>query len=206
MAFDPNKHLIKLLGNRQYLPVSARLIWFREQHPDWGIDTSPLVLDVEKQVAVFEARVYNEAGRLMAKGTKMEDIRGFPDYIEKAETGAIGRALAVCGFGTQFAPEFDELASGRFVDSPQERRPGAARPAPSTTEPDASEPTEPPSRPVPIPAQAPSVPNGGASPGPHLCSACGRELTQSQEVLSVRKYGAALCPACQKGRAAAEAG
>ena len=55
----------------------------------------------------------------MAKGTKMEDFRGFPDYIEKSETGAIGRALAACGFGTQFAPDLDEIDANRFVDSPQ---------------------------------------------------------------------------------------
>src|SRR5579872_2677080 len=102
--FDVKKHLIKVQGGRQYLPVAARLVWFREQHPDWGIETRPIAIDTEKQYAIFEALVYNAEGKLMAKGTKMENVRGFPDYIEKAETGSIGRALAVCGFGTQFAP------------------------------------------------------------------------------------------------------
>jgi hypothetical protein len=118
MAFDPKKYLIKLQGNRQYLPVSARLVWFREIHPDWGIETKPLVLDLDKQVAVFEASIFNAEAKLMAKGTKMEDAIGFSDYVEKAETGAIGRALAMCGFGTQFAPELDEYSTGRYVDSP----------------------------------------------------------------------------------------
>jgi hypothetical protein len=36
--------------------------------------------------------------------------------MEKAETGAIGRALALIGYGTQFAPEMDE--EDRIVDSP----------------------------------------------------------------------------------------
>lgn len=36
-------------------------------------------------------------------------------------TGAIGRALAMIGFGTQFAPEFDE--EQRIVDSPVDRTP-----------------------------------------------------------------------------------
>jgi hypothetical protein len=39
---------------------------------------------------------------------KKETEAGFPDYIEKAETGAIGRALAMCGYGTLQAPEFDK--------------------------------------------------------------------------------------------------
>ena len=40
---------------------------------------------------------------------------GFPDYIEKTETGAIGRALAMCGYGTLQAPGFDE--QDRLVDT-----------------------------------------------------------------------------------------
>jgi hypothetical protein len=119
VMFDVKKHLIKVQGGRQYLPVSARLVWFREEHPDWGIETKAVIIDTDKQFAIFEATVFDEKGKLMAKGTKMEDFRGFPDYIEKSETGAIGRALAVCGFGTQFAPDLDELDAGRFVDSPQ---------------------------------------------------------------------------------------
>lgn len=122
--FDVKKHLIKVQGGRQYLPVSARLVWFREEHPDWGIETKAIAIDTERQYAIFEATVYNETGRMMAKGTKMEDVRGFPDYVEKAETGAIGRALAVCGFGTQFAPDIDEIDGGRFVDTPQPVRGG----------------------------------------------------------------------------------
>jgi hypothetical protein len=46
-------------------------------------------------------------------------MTGFPDYIEKAETGAIGRALAMCGYGTLQAPEFDE--QDRLADMPVEK-------------------------------------------------------------------------------------
>jgi hypothetical protein len=52
----------------------------------------------------------------MATATKMENVRGFPDYLEKSETGAVGRALAFCGYGTQFAPELEE--SNRLADAP----------------------------------------------------------------------------------------
>src|SRR5580700_9306571 len=121
MSFDPNKHLIKLRENRYYLPVYARLMWFRQDHPDWGIETEPFAIDPERQYAIFRAKIFNSEGRLMAIGTKREDVQGFPDYIEKAETGAIGRALALCGYGTQFSPEFDETTTtgGRPVDSPR---------------------------------------------------------------------------------------
>lgn len=124
MAFQVKKHLIKVQGGREYLPVAYRLVWFREEHPDWGIETTMLSLDVDKGAAVWQAKVYNEEGRLLATGTKMETARGFADYIEKSETGAIGRALGVLGYGTQFAPELDE--GDRLVDSPLPARPADA--------------------------------------------------------------------------------
>jgi hypothetical protein len=36
-------------------------------------------------------------GFVIATARKKETEAGFTDYIEKAETGAIGRALAMCG-------------------------------------------------------------------------------------------------------------
>jgi hypothetical protein len=46
----------------------------------------------------------------------------FPiDFGPKAETGAIGRALAALGFGTQFAIELSE--DDRIVDTPVDRSP-----------------------------------------------------------------------------------
>ncbi len=110
MTFDPEKHLIKLQGNRSYLPVSARLVWFREQHPNWRIETQIQQIDVESGLAIFKASIIDDSDRVIATGTKMETRVGFPDYVEKAETGAIGRALAVAGFGTQFAPELGDEA------------------------------------------------------------------------------------------------
>ena len=127
MAFNPKQHMMRVQGGREYLPVSARLIWFREEHPDWGIVTAPVEINIEKQYAIFSAQIFNAEGKLMATATKMENVRGFADYIEKAETGAVGRALAYCGFGTQFAPELEE--SARLADAPYPM--GGNRPAAS---------------------------------------------------------------------------
>jgi 16S rRNA (adenine1518-N6/adenine1519-N6)-dimethyltransferase len=123
MAFDKSKHLIRVQGGREYLPVSARLVWFREEHPDWSIVTNPVEINLEKQYAIFSATIMNPEGRIMATATKMENVRGFGDYMEKAETGAVGRALAYCGYGTQFAPELEE--GTRLADAPF--APGGAR-------------------------------------------------------------------------------
>ena len=131
-TFDPNKYMLKLpktkkvqLNNGQvryekveadYLPVAPRIAWFRKEHADWSIITEAIRL-VDKAV-VMKAIIKDGAGRVIATARKKETEIGFPDYIEKAETGAIGRALAMCGYGTLQAPEFDE--GERIADSPVE--------------------------------------------------------------------------------------
>lgn len=148
-VFNPNDHLIQLKskeGSKDYLPVQWRLVWFREQCPLGTIDTEEVTVDLDREVeeevyawnnekrrsekVIKHAKGYarfraiatdGKGGR--ATGTKSENGASFPDYIEKAETGAIGRALAALGFGTQFAPDLEE--AHRIVDSPVERQPQA---------------------------------------------------------------------------------
>jgi hypothetical protein len=104
-----------MLKNKEYLEVKYRLVWFREEHPDWSIETE--FLSVTEQNAYAKATIKDESGRIISTSHKFESLRGFPDFMEKAETGAIGRALALIGYGTQFCA--DELDEGkRIVDSP----------------------------------------------------------------------------------------
>lgn len=106
--------LLNLRG-KQYLEVKFRLVWFREDHPDWSIETE--LMSVTDVSAYARATIRDEKGRVIATSHKFESIQGFPDFIEKAETGAIGRALALIGYGTQFCA--DELDEGkRIVDAP----------------------------------------------------------------------------------------
>ncbi|GCE19242.1 hypothetical protein [Dictyobacter kobayashii] len=77
-----------------------------------------------KGFCVFRATVKDGVGG-MATGTKSEKAASFGDFIEKAETGAIGRALAALGYGTQFTGDEWEEAH-RIVDSPVERQPATA--------------------------------------------------------------------------------
>lgn len=144
-SFNPNDHVMQLKsrdGAKDYLPVQWRLVWFREQCPQGTIDTEELEVDLDREMeeevfvwssekrrsekVVKRAKGYarykaivtdGKGGR--ATGTKSEKAASFPDYIEKAETGAIGRALAALGYGTQFAPDLDE--AHRIVDSPVDR-------------------------------------------------------------------------------------
>lgn len=113
--FNPNEHLIDL-NRKKYLQVMWRLVWFREEKPNWAIDTK--LEQLSENHAVFSAKIYDENGILKSAGYGSEGIKDFRDFIEKAETKAVGRALAMLGYGTQFAPELDE--GDRIVDSPVE--------------------------------------------------------------------------------------
>ena len=131
--FDPNKYMLKLPKTKKitldngmvkwektetdYLPVAARIAWFRKDRPYWSIITK-----VEKwgdKAVVMKAIIKDVTGQIIAMARKKETEIGFPDYIEKAETGAIGRALAMCGYGTLQAPDFDEQE--RLADMPVEK-------------------------------------------------------------------------------------
>lgn len=106
------------LKGKKYLQVAHRLVWFREDHPLGRIDTK--IIERTPEYAVIEATisVLNDKGEYvkLADSIKREDAKHFADYLEKAQTSAIGRALALCGYGTQFEPELDEGI--RLADAP----------------------------------------------------------------------------------------
>jgi hypothetical protein len=110
--------LLNLKGN-DYLQVPWRVFWMREEHPDWRIRTL-IDVDPDRNGCIATADIINENGETIATAHKYEDRKGFADFIEKSETGAIGRALALCGYGTQFAP--DLLEDDRLADSPLETK------------------------------------------------------------------------------------
>jgi len=140
--FNPNNHLLQLkskAGSQDYLPVQFRLVWFRKECPNGIIETEEVEVDLDRVIEA-ESFVWNAEKRRsekiikQAKGyarfravvtdgkggkataTGSEAAADFADFIEKAETKAIGRALAMLGYGTQFAPEFNEMP--RIVDAP----------------------------------------------------------------------------------------
>lgn len=144
-TFNPREHLIELKskqGSQEYLPVQWRLVWFREACPQGEILTELITLDLDRETqeegyawnnetrrsekvvkrakgyAMFKATIKDGKGGI-ATGYKSERAASFSEYAEKAETGAIGRALAALGYGTQFAPELDE--QHRIVDAPVDR-------------------------------------------------------------------------------------
>jgi len=120
-AFDPIQYLSNFNG-KDYLEVKWRVMWLRHEHPDARMTTEIVQHNEEGGFALFRAEVEIPGGG-KATGWGSETVRDFHDYIEAAETKAVGRALAALGYGTQFCHDFDFSANARpgtaqVVDAP----------------------------------------------------------------------------------------
>jgi hypothetical protein len=127
--FEPQQHLIQLprrvkdphTGHYRtvyddYLEVKWRLVWFREKCPHGVIETQEVCVDLDRGYARYRARVEDGEGGV-STGYGTEKASDFADYCERAETRALGRALAALGIGTQFVG--DEISEGAHVaDAP----------------------------------------------------------------------------------------
>ncbi len=127
--FDPSRFLTKLSRRartaeggwrtveQDYMEVKWRLLWLRTEFPGARIETQ--MAKQEDGLAIFRAHVALPNGA-ESTGWGSETAEDWKDYIEKAETKALGRALAALGFGTQFCEDYD-FAGGRedkVVDAP----------------------------------------------------------------------------------------
>lgn len=94
------------IKGRQYETVASRVERFRQDHPDWTIETSIVTLDADQ--VVMKAAILDTGARLIATGHSQE-FRASSQInktsaLENCETSAIGRALAAFGIGgSEFA-------------------------------------------------------------------------------------------------------
>lgn len=105
-----------------YLDVKYRLLWFRLHRPQGKITSD--IVSVDDRSAVVTCKLYADKGdpedQYLAKSSaqRFATTEKFGDrYLEIAETAAIGRVLAACGYGTQFCGAGDML-SGVVADAP----------------------------------------------------------------------------------------
>jgi hypothetical protein len=127
--FDPQPHLIQLPRKVKdkatghyttvyddYLEVKWRLCWFRDRYPHGIITTEEVRVDITQGYVRYKATVEDgEGGRATGHGTEL--AAGFANYVERAETRALGRALAALGIGTQFVGQ-DLTEGDHAADAP----------------------------------------------------------------------------------------
>src|ERR1043165_8393796 len=58
------KHLLKVQGGKLYLPAAFRIVWFRDECPDWGVTTDLIEGGQEAGFATVKATVLNPDGRI----------------------------------------------------------------------------------------------------------------------------------------------
>jgi hypothetical protein len=140
MDLRPGKGKMMSLAGGLYLPVRRRVAWMRGEpvpRPSWGIVNTLLKYEmgtleaprgggpggkmpkISGGFAVVKSEVIDDQGRIISTGYAQERSEVFPDFIEKAETAAVGRAVALAGYGTETALDLDEgLAEENVVDAP----------------------------------------------------------------------------------------
>ena len=130
--FNPEKYLISMGRNkdgtpRMYLQTAHRILWFRTENPLGRITTD---LAQVEPVPVMRATVSTADGMILATAYGSAQPKAGSVYagreIEKAETAAVGRALGMAGYGTQFDGDSDD---DNLAGSPMER-PSTPEPAP----------------------------------------------------------------------------
>lgn len=104
------------IHGKQYKTVALRVTEFRELckiDAGWGIETQ--LHHFDERSVIIRAIITDADGRIIGTGHG-EEVRGSSNInktsaLENAETSAIGRALAACGFaGTEYASA-DEVAN-----------------------------------------------------------------------------------------------
>lgn len=132
MAFKPSDHFMQITRRQRqpdgsfkqvsndYLEVKWRVVWLREDYPAAQIVNDLLSAPGQEPAVVRSTITFTHENGEQAVGTGFgqADKQKWGDYLEKAETRAVGRALAMLGYGTQFAQEFEE--DDLIVDAPVE--------------------------------------------------------------------------------------
>lgn len=91
-------------ANGVHIPAGVRIAWFRSECPDMGMETEIVAGADGGDFACVRAIIRSADGRVLSTATKTETKVDFPGaWLEKAETGAMARAVAALGFGPQYS-------------------------------------------------------------------------------------------------------
>ena len=112
--------LLNLRG-KPYLQIAHRFIWLDEKYANYTIESDFIAITDDYAVCKATVTLLNEDGSVIRKASafKREDKSNFSDFVEKSNTSAVGRALAMLGIGTQFCTQ-DMEEGVRLADAPIE--------------------------------------------------------------------------------------
>ncbi len=112
---------------KEYAEVNQRIKAFRMICPNGAIHTE--LVSNDNGVCIFRAVVSDEEGRVLGTGTAYEKegstFINKTSYIENCETSAVGRALAMCGFGIDVSIASYEEVSNAMANQGEEPKPKA---------------------------------------------------------------------------------
>lgn len=115
------RYTVNLKG-KFYLQVGGRILLFRLEHKTGRIETD--VVQMSDNAVIFKATIIDSNGNVLSTGHGCANLDKSQNYsgriVEKAETAAIGRALAHAGFGTDEVDE-TEGDDNHLADSPVQR-------------------------------------------------------------------------------------
>ena len=121
--FNPLDYVIRTRGQRDYLEVKYRILWLRRDHPTARVESE--CLDHTENFALFRATIdLGEKGYAEGHGSEWKE--SFLNFIERAETRALGNALDALGYSTDAA----FLAAGQKPPIEEQRFPRQVREGP----------------------------------------------------------------------------
>ena len=120
--FQPERYIERRNGVA-YLPLKWRLAWLRTEHPQAVVKTN--LVSHKKGVAVFQAQIQLPEGGIATGWGARHDPQASEEigastefnlhYLTEAENQALGRALAVLGYGIEYATDFDMPTDGEPI-------------------------------------------------------------------------------------------
>src|SRR2546421_10197134 len=117
-TYSPAEHLVQIRAKdgtlKDYYPANWRLYELRLRHPTITIESEIVHMDVEHNLVIVKAWIYN--GKTYAESERRASSykQGLLSSLDKVETAAKARASRDFGIGTELALDFedDAIATG----------------------------------------------------------------------------------------------
>jgi len=109
--FNPAEHIVQIKAKdgslKDYLPASWRLYWLRLLYPQITIESEIIHLDVEHNLVVVKAWIFDGATYAESQHRASSYKQGLLSALDRVETGAKARASRDFGIGTELALDIE---------------------------------------------------------------------------------------------------